>query len=84
MAGPGKGIAFAINQALDFKGNLDVAAAIEALPCTALIRFELGELRFPETKDVGLKSADAGYIANLEVKAIGDGWRFHCALLGKL
>jgi hypothetical protein len=73
-----------MNKALDFEREFDLAASIEALAGSALVRLEPGKLSFPETKDVGFDSADAGYIPDLEVQAIRDVGRVDNALAGKL
>ena len=44
LPSPGQGIALAMHQALDFKGNLDVAAAIKALAGSTLVGLELRKL----------------------------------------
>ena len=71
LAGAGDGSSLAVDQALDFQNQFNVAAAVEALAGSALGGLELGELRLPEAQDVGLEVDDAGYIANLEVEAVG-------------
>jgi hypothetical protein len=75
LAGAGDGEALLMDKALNFKGELNVAAAVEALAGTALVGLQLRELGLPKTQDIGLEAADAGHIADLEVEPIGDGWR---------
>ena len=76
LTGAGERVALGVDQALDFKHQFDIAAAIEALAGSALVGLELGKLRLPKAQDIGFDAADAGYIANLEVEAVGDGGVF--------
>jgi hypothetical protein len=73
LASAGEGVSLGVDEALDFEGHLDIAAAVKALAGSAFIGLELRELRFPEAQDVGLDGADARHITDLEVEAIGDG-----------
>jgi hypothetical protein len=73
-----------VNKALDFEGQFDFAAPVEALAGSALVGLEMGKLSFPETKDVRFDSADAGYIPDLEIQAIRDVGRVDNAVAGKL
>jgi hypothetical protein len=73
-----------VNEALDLEREFDLAAPIEALAGSAFVGLELGKLSLPKTKDVWFDSADAGYIPDLEVQAIGDVGRVDNALAGKL
>jgi hypothetical protein len=84
LAGAGKGIPLGVDEALDFQGQFDFAAAIKALAGSAFVGLELGELCLPEAKDVGFKLADAGYVANLEVETVGDGRRVLSGFVGEL
>jgi hypothetical protein len=84
MAGAGEGISLAIHKALDFYGDLNLAATIETLSGSALVGLQLGKLGLPETKDIGFDGADAGYVPDLEVQAIRDGGRVDNALSGKI
>ena len=49
----GDGVALVVEQRLDVQDGLDIAPAIEPLACAAFVRFELGKLALPETKNVG-------------------------------
>jgi hypothetical protein len=84
LAGTGDGIALGVDQALDVQYEFYVAAAIEALACSALVGLELGELGLPEAKDVGFEIADASYVTNLEIETVGDRGRVEGTLLGEL
>jgi len=61
-----------VDQALDLKHHLYVAAAVKALPRSALVGLKLRELRLPETKHVGFKSADPRDVSDLEIQAVRD------------
>jgi hypothetical protein len=84
LAGAGKRVSLGVDEALDFKGSLDVAAAIEALAGSALVGFELRKLRFPEAQDVSFETADAGDIADFEVETVWDGGGGDVAPTGEL
>ena len=75
LAGTGEGVPLAVDQVLDFERQLDVAAAVEALAGSAFIGLELREFCLPKAQDVGFHATDAGYIADLEIQAVGDGGR---------
>src|SRR5579875_1377933 len=61
-----------MHQAFNFKHQLDIAAAIQPLPGSALVRFQLRKLTLPETEHVWLECADARHIADLEIEAVGN------------
>ncbi len=73
LTGPGDGVALAVDETLDFDGEFDFAAAVEALAGSTLVGLELGELGFPEAENVGLDAADAGHVTDFEVEPVGDG-----------
>ena len=68
----GERVAGGVDKAFDLKRNFDVALAIESLPGSTFIGFELGKLGFPKAEDVGFDFANAGYIANFEIETVGD------------
>ncbi len=80
MAGAGQRISLAVDQALDLKGQLYIAAAVKALAGSALVGFQLRKLRLPEAQDIRLDTADASDIADLEIKTIRDYGRLEDAL----
>jgi hypothetical protein len=68
----GNGVALVVEKAFNAKGHLDIAAAIETLTGTALVRFELREFALPEAQDVGGDIAEFGYFADAEVELVRD------------
>jgi len=72
LTGTGNGVALVVEKTFDAHGHLDIAAAIEALPGAALVRFELGKLALPETQDVGGHVAEFGNFADAEVELVRD------------
>src|SRR5881628_26971 len=56
---PGDGEAFGVEELLDAQDDVDLALGVEALPASALVRRERGELRLPIAKDVRLHVGDA-------------------------
>src|SRR5579863_2538664 len=82
LARSGDGVALPVHQPLDFQRQFHFAAPVKALSGPALVGLELRELGFPETKDVRLDAAQARYIADLEVEAIGDHGRVDGARSG--
>jgi hypothetical protein len=72
LTGAGEGVSLFMDQALDFKDQLDFAAAVKALAGSTLVGSELGKLGLPKAQDVGLKTADSGDVSNFEVEAVGD------------
>ena len=81
---PGNRVALSVNQPLDLKGQFHLAAPVKPLTRAALVGLQLRKLRLPETEDVWFYTTDARYIADLEVKAIGDDRRVDNALSGKV
>ena len=47
-----------MDEAFDLENLFDIAAAVEALAGSALVRLELGELGLPKAQDIGLEAAD--------------------------
>jgi hypothetical protein len=72
LAGTGEGVSLGMNEALDFKDELNVAAAVKALAGSTFVGLELGKLRLPEAEDIRLEVEDSGNVANFEVEAVGD------------
>ncbi len=72
MARARQRVALAMNEALDFERQFHVAPAVEALAGATFVWLELRKLRLPEPQHVGFNFADTGYVANLEVEAVGD------------
>jgi len=73
-------VTLAMHQPLDLEHELDIAAAIQTLPRSALVRFQLRELRLPETQNIRFKFADLRDVANFEVEAVRDRRSFDGAL----
>ena len=67
-----QGIAFTVYQPLDFENQLHIAAAIEPLAGSAFVGLQLRKLGLPEAQHIRFQPADTGYIANLEIEAVGD------------
>jgi hypothetical protein len=84
MARAGEGVAFPVDEALDFESGFDVAATVEALAGSTFAGLELGELRLPEAQDVGFYATDAGDIADFEIETVWNSWLFVHALGGEL
>src|ERR1700721_176067 len=84
LASAGERVAFGVNEALDFKDQLDFTTAVKALAGAAFIGLEVGELGLPESEHIRFQAADTGNVPNLEIEAIGDRGRFRCALVGKV
>jgi len=72
LPGAGDSVALIVEKAFDAEGHLDVAAAIETLAGAAFVRFKLGKLAFPETKDIGRDVAEFGDFADAEVELVRD------------
>jgi hypothetical protein len=70
LARAGEGVSLFMDELFDAQGDVQLAAAIEALAGATLVWLELGELGFPEAQDVGLDGADFGYVADAIVEAI--------------
>ena len=84
MACAGECVAFAVDEALDFKSSFDVAAPVEALAGSTFAGLELGKLRLPEAEDVGFDAADASDVADFEIETVWNGWLLVHALGGEL
>jgi hypothetical protein len=84
LTGAGKGVSLPVNEPLDFEGEFDIAATVEALPGTALVGLELRKLRLPEPQDIGFYATDAGDVSDLEIEAVGDGGRVDSAFSGEV
>jgi hypothetical protein len=84
LACSSKRIALLMDKLLNAQRKFHFATTIESLPRTALIGFEAGKLRLPETEDIGFNAADAGYVSNAEIKPIGDFSRWRQVLPGGL
>ena len=82
LAGAGECVSLGMNQSLDLEGEFHIAAAVEPLAGAAFVGLELGELRLPESQDLGLDLADARDVANLEIETVRDRGRFEGALPG--
>ena len=76
LAGAGERVSLGVDQLLDLQKQFDVAPAVKPLAGSALVGFELRELRLPKTQNVGLDLADTRNVSNLEVETVGDQRRF--------
>lgn len=84
LAGSGQRVSLGVDQAFDFKGQLDFAAAVKPLAGAAFVGFELRKLRLPKAQNISFKLAKARHISNFEVEAVGDRRRVVGALVGEL
>jgi len=82
LARTGERVTLAVDEALDFDGDLDVAFAIEALAGAAFVGLELRELRLPEAQDIWLDFEKARDVPDLEIQTIRDRGNFNGALRG--
>jgi hypothetical protein len=73
-----------MNQVFDLQRHFHIAAAVESLPGSAFIGFELRKLGFPEAKHIRLYAAQARHISDAEVKPIRNRGSFVCGLSGRL
>jgi hypothetical protein len=84
LTGAGEGVALGVDQVLDLQDQFNIFAAIESLAGSTFVGLEQGKQRLPKAQDIGFEAADAGYIADFEVEAVGDFGRVEGAILGKL
>ena len=77
-------VAIVVHEMFDSEGEFNFAAAVEALSGAALVGLETGELGLPEAENIGFDAADAGDVADAEIKPVGDFSRGRMALLGGL
>jgi hypothetical protein len=64
------GVSLIIEERLDVEHGLDIATAIEALTCAALMRLQLGKLALPEAQNIGRHIAEARDFADAKVKFV--------------
>lgn len=79
-----QGVTFAINQPLDLYRDLHVTLAIEPLAGSALVGFQLRELRFPEAQNIRLDLEKTCNIPDLEIETIGYRRSLNGALRGRM
>ena len=80
LASARQSVSLGVNQSLDLQGQLYVATAVKPLPGSTLAGFQLRKLGLPEAQNISLDAADAGDIADFEIKTIRDYRRLGDAL----
>ena len=70
LASARNGVSLFIEQLLDAHDVLDIPAPVHALARAALHRLQLREFRFPETQDIGGKTAESGNLADSEIELL--------------
>src|SRR6201993_4857456 len=70
LASARNGVSLFIEQLLDAHDVLDISAPVHALAGAALHRLQLREFRFPETQDIGGKTAESGNFADSEIELL--------------
>src|SRR5215471_10288949 len=70
LTGAGDGVSLFVEKTLDAHDALDITFAVHALTRAAFYGLELGELRLPETEDVGGQAAEARHLPDPEIQLL--------------
>src|SRR6476646_884230 len=69
---PGNRKPLIVEEFLHTQNIFNIRPAVHSLACSALAGFELGELGFPEPKDIAGQPAETADLADAKVKLVGN------------